>query len=169
MDTVVAELSLLLIKEIQCNLIGIMSISKEESKKKDKLVAWIVANGTMQLIDMIRAAMKEYQAWKVAARQQRHAKKHRIDEDPDGGTSYKIHHMEARQSTDNKDMKTSSFLELSSAEEVNACYRAFHATMDNQALLSGPCGICARECNIQQRGLHQIKVADIPHQERLHP
>ncbi|KAI6152801.1 hypothetical protein EDD17DRAFT_1128849 [Pisolithus thermaeus] len=158
MDTLVAELGLLPIKEIQRHLIGIMSISKEESKKKDKLVARIVANGTTELIDTLRAAAQGYQAQKVAARQQRRAEKHRIEEDPDAGTSNKIRR------TDDKD-KSTSFLELPSAEELNACYRAFHAATDNQALLSAPCGVCARECNVRQRGLRRMKLLDIPHQE----
>ncbi|KAI6120911.1 hypothetical protein EDD16DRAFT_1573531 [Pisolithus croceorrhizus] len=147
MDTLVAELGLLPIKEIQRHLIGIMSISKEE-----------IANGTTELIDTLRAAAQGYQAQKVAARQQRRAEKHRIEEDPDAGTSNKIRR------TDDKD-KSTSFLELPSAEELNACYRAFHAATDNQALLSAPCGVCARECNVRQRGLRRMKLLDIPHQE----
>lgn len=134
MESTEAQLAKLPIKEILHNIAGIMSVSKEESKKKDKLLKHIIADGSPELID----------------------------------GSAKIPWLEARMSSDNQ-RSPATFLQVPSTDDLHACYTSFHTATTNEALAFGTCGVCARECNVQEDGLRRTKLADIPNQHRLQP
>ncbi|KIK22654.1 hypothetical protein PISMIDRAFT_651606, partial [Pisolithus microcarpus 441] len=168
MESTEAQLAKLPIKEILHNIAGIMSVSKEESKKKDKLLKRIIADGSPELIDGLRRAGAEHQERKVWSRKERRMNKRAHEEDAEKHTSAKIPRLEARMSSDNQ-RSPATFLQVPSTDDLHACYTSFHTATANEALAFGTCGVCARECNVQEDGLRRTKLTDIPNQHRLQP
>ncbi|KIK18418.1 hypothetical protein PISMIDRAFT_109548 [Pisolithus microcarpus 441] len=102
------------------------------------------------------------------SRKERHQKKRTYEEEQDRDTAVKIPRLD-EQTSSQIPRSSASFLEAPSTDDLHACYRSFHAATGNEALAFATCGVCARECNVQEDGLHRIKVADIPNQHRLRP
>lgn len=63
----------------------------------------------------------------------------------------------------------SSFLQLPSTEEVQQIYQAFYSATGTEALRSATCGVCARETGIDDGGIQNMKLTDIPNPSRLRP
>ncbi|KAI6004664.1 hypothetical protein EDD15DRAFT_2191472 [Pisolithus albus] len=116
MDSTEADIGKLPIKEILRKLSGIMSVSKQESKKKDKLLKRIIADGSPELIDALRRAGVDHQQQKVSSRRVR---KRRIEEDLETLTARKIPRLQEGTSGDIATTPT-TFLQVPSTDELPA-------------------------------------------------
>ncbi|KAI5997567.1 hypothetical protein EDD15DRAFT_2364317 [Pisolithus albus] len=167
MDAIETDIGKLPMSAIIAQVGGMMKLSNEERTKKTLLLNCVLRDSPHALLLSLQRAGLAHEQMKLDRRGRKRPRAHEVDIGRKAACTEEYQELVTvgDQSSDPAD----TFLHVPTADEVEQIYEAFYLATGTHALQSDTCGVCARECSVQEDGLQSIKLTDIPNPARLRP
>ncbi|GJE99317.1 hypothetical protein PsYK624_155710 [Phanerochaete sordida] len=134
--------------EIKAILDGRVPIPRGHTSPKEVLLQFITSHASVDILEELQNAALLRQQRKRASNAEQAERRQRARRSE--GTSM----------ADQVDV--SKYMDLPSTEDVHRCYREFYNATSNEALQHGICAVCARERQVQEDGLSDMPISDLP-------
>ncbi|PSS37626.1 hypothetical protein PHLCEN_2v553 [Hermanssonia centrifuga] len=157
-----AGVSLLTIDELRSFIRTKLSVPHSHSQRKAALVEWVVEHASSAgIAEDIQRAVNA----KLVAIVDRPPKRKRAQAAQN--SSRKASRTEMIEELTTHDVE--KFLDLPSEGRIWECYSQFYEATSNAATKHVICGVCAQEVSVEEEGITELTLDNIPHSHRLRP